>query len=249
MRQSLAWAKRRGYVTQLATEGVELPPLGAERIEPPKSNAVSAQIDSALDADPEFGTISALIAWTGCRRGEAAGLKWKDIDLERGQLLFERSVVSVRGGRLEKTTKTNESRRIALGPATIALLGEHATRRRIVAEFCHGEIGDDAYVFSLDALMREAWHPSTISHRFTQACRAAGVPPMRLHDLRHHSATALLKSGVSVGEVMDRHGWKTMEMVSRYRHGSERPCARRDTRETGWVEDGSLSGGTDQNPP
>ena len=41
---------------------------------------------------------------------------------------------------------------------------------------------------------------------------------MRLHDLRHHSATALLKSGVSVGEVMDRHGWKTLEMVSRYRH-------------------------------
>ena len=41
---------------------------------------------------------------------------------------------------------------------------------------------------------------------------------MRLHDLRHHSATALLKNGVNVGEVMDRHGWKTLEMVSRYRH-------------------------------
>ena len=69
--------------------------------------------------------------------------------------------------------------------------------------------------------MGEAWHPTTISHRFSQACRAAGVPHMRLHDLRHHSATALLKSGVSVGEVMDRHGWKTMEMVSRYRHMME----------------------------
>ena len=44
---------------------------------------------------------------------------------------------------------------------------------------------------------------------------------MRLHDLRHHSATALPKNGVSVGEVMDRHGWKTLEMVSRYRHFME----------------------------
>ncbi len=44
---------------------------------------------------------------------------------------------------------------------------------------------------------------------------------MRLHDLRHHSATALLKSGVSVGEVMDRHGWTAMDMVSRYRHMME----------------------------
>ena len=41
---------------------------------------------------------------------------------------------------------------------------------------------------------------------------------MRLHDLRHHSATTLLKSGASVGEVMDRHGWRTVEMVNRYRH-------------------------------
>jgi site-specific recombinase XerD len=41
---------------------------------------------------------------------------------------------------------------------------------------------------------------------------------MRLHELRHHSATTLLKSGASVGEVMDRHGRQTVEMVNRYRH-------------------------------
>jgi integrase len=85
MRQSLAWAKRRGYVTHLATEGVELPPLGAKRIDPRTSEAVSTLIDFVLAADPEFGTISAFIAWTGCRRGADGGLKWKDIDLERQQ--------------------------------------------------------------------------------------------------------------------------------------------------------------------
>jgi hypothetical protein len=41
---------------------------------------------------------------------------------------------------------------------------------------------------------------------------------MRLHDLRHHSATTLLKSGASVGEVMDGHGWRTVEMVNVWRH-------------------------------
>ncbi len=41
---------------------------------------------------------------------------------------------------------------------------------------------------------------------------------MRLHDLRHHSATTLLKQGTSVGEVMDRHGWRNVQMVDRYRH-------------------------------
>jgi integrase len=57
-----------------------------------------------------------------------------------------------------------------------------------------------------------------VSHRFVAAYKAAAVPPMRMHDLRHHSATTLLKNGATVGEVMDRHGWKTLEMVGRYRH-------------------------------
>ena len=221
MRQSVVWAKRRGYVTHLATEGVELPPLGATRIQPPTSEVVSRLLDSALASDAEFGTIFAFVAWTGCRRGEVCGLQWRDIDFERSELLFDRSVVVARGGRLEKTTKTNESRRIAIGPATIALLVEHALRRRTIAEQCGAAISDRGFVFSPDPLMADPWHPTTISHRFASACKEAGIPHMRLHDLRHHSATALLKSGVSVGEVMDRHGWKTMDMVSRYRHMME----------------------------
>ena len=50
------------------------------------------------------------------------------------------------------------------------------------------------------------------------AFQAAGITKLRMHDLRHYSATTLLKHGASVGEVMDRHGWTTLEMVGRYRH-------------------------------
>ena len=218
MRQSLAWAKRRGYVVHLATEGVQLPPLGSTAIVPPSSESVGVLLEHALRTDPEFGTALALIAWTGCRRGEACGLRWPDVDLERQELIFERSVVAIPGGKLEKSTKTGESRRIALGPATVALLVAQRERRTKLAEFGGGAIDRDGFVFSPDASMSAPWHPQTISHRFVTLCRQAGVPKMRLHDLRHHSATALLKSGVSVGEVMDRHGWKTLQMVSRYRH-------------------------------
>ena len=35
LRQSLAWAHRRGYSSIIATDGIELPPLGAKEIEPP----------------------------------------------------------------------------------------------------------------------------------------------------------------------------------------------------------------------
>ena len=218
LRQSLAWAKRQDLVATLATEGVELPPLGAKRIVPPTSESVGQLLRSARVEDPEFGALFGFMAWTGCRRGEAAALRWNHLDLERGQVLIERSLSVVPYGLLEKSTKTGHARRLALGPSTVQLLLDHRLHREEVAAACGTAVAPDSHVFSPTADMRTPWHPQTISHRFLTACKRAGVTPMRLHDLRHHSATALLKSGVSVGEVMDRHGWKTMDMVSRYRH-------------------------------
>jgi len=218
MRQSLAWAKRRGLVSTLATDGVQLPPLGEKVITPPSSEDVSTLIAYALDQDPEFGALIAFLAWTGCRRGEACALRWEDVDLEASTALIQRSIVAIPGGVQEKGTKTGLARRIALGPATAAMLrANRVTVEQLAASF-GTELTPEALVFSPDPSGRCPWHPSTISHAFVAACKRAGVPPMRLHDLRHHSATALLKSGVSVGEVMDRHGWRTLEMVGRYRH-------------------------------
>lgn len=77
LRQSLAWAYRRGYCSIIATDGVELPPLGAREMEPPSSAEVRIVIDHLLSRDPDWGTLVAVIAWTGCRRGEVAGLRWR----------------------------------------------------------------------------------------------------------------------------------------------------------------------------
>lgn len=84
-RTSLAWAKRRGYVATLATEGVELPPLGEQPLTSPSSLDVRKLIERSLADDADFGTMLAVIAWTGCRRGEACGLRWSDIDFEAAE--------------------------------------------------------------------------------------------------------------------------------------------------------------------
>jgi hypothetical protein len=54
LRQSLAWANRRGYSSIIATEGIELPPLGAKEIEPPSSADVRKVIDKLLAKDPDW---------------------------------------------------------------------------------------------------------------------------------------------------------------------------------------------------
>ncbi len=226
MRQSLAWAHRRGYTVLIATDGIELPPLGERKISPPDSRDVRTLVEHALASDPEWGTAIAFVAWTGCRRGEVCGLRWKDVDLDRKSVLIAQSVVSVPGGVEVKGTKTGEVRRIALGTKTVAILRAHQERCEERATACKTTLSPDAYVFSPSADSGNPYNPHTMTRVFIEMCDTAKVPHMRLHDLRHHSATALLKSGSSVGEVMDRHGWQTVEMVNRYRHLLEAQDAR-----------------------
>jgi integrase len=218
LRQSLAWAHRRGYTSMIATDGVVLPPLGAKEVEPPSSDDVRTVIELLLIEDADWGALFALMAWTGCRRGEVCGLQWNDVNLVKGDVVFRRAVVPVPGGIQVKGTKTGDVRRIALGPRTVSLLRAHKKRCEARAKRCQNQLGKTSYLFSPDPANRRPYNPYTITRRFIGACRDAGVARMRLHDLRHHSATTLLKSGVSVGEVMDRHGWRTVEMVNRYRH-------------------------------
>ncbi len=218
MRQSLAWAHRRGYTMSVATDGIELPPLNERQLEPPESADVRALIEHALASDPDWGTAIAFVAWTGCRRGEVCALRWSDIDFDGRSVLICRSVVPIPGGVQVKGTKTGDVRRIALGTKTIGLLRLLLERCQARADGCGVELAREAYVFSPVVDGAAPYNPHTLTRVFISMCDKAGVRHMRLHDLRHHSATALLKAGSSVGEVMDRHGWRTVEMVNRYRH-------------------------------
>jgi integrase len=217
MRQSMAWAQKRGFTGLVATQGVDLPPLGAKQLTPPTSANVRKLVDHVLANDPDWGTLFAVVAWTGCRRGEICGLRWADVDLPGKSILIHRSVTAVPGGVSERGTKTGEVRRFAIGPRTVKLLKAH--QKRCVARAKTSDATfEPAYVFSPDAAGQRPYNPTTITRTFIAACAAAGVPRMRLHDLRHYSATTMLKQGASVGEVMDRHGWRTVEMINRYRH-------------------------------
>jgi integrase len=76
LRQSVAWAHKRGLTGIIATEGVDLPPLGEKKLNPPPSTDVRKVVDHLLANDPDWGTLIAVVAWTGCRRGEVCGLRW-----------------------------------------------------------------------------------------------------------------------------------------------------------------------------
>ena len=119
---------------------------------------------------------------TGLRIGEVCGLKWKDIDLENRTLSVVRSVKRPFGGSLEiGSPKTPASRRrLILTRLLVSFLGE-----------LKGD--DDLFVVTGKPKPSE---PRTYREHFKWLCRAAGVPAVTFHSLRHGFATRCIESGI-----------------------------------------------------
>lgn len=165
-----------------------------------------------------------LAAMTGMRRGEVLGLRWSDIDLDVATLSIRRSV-SCTGYQVHTTpTKTRTSRRaVDLDQRTVAVLREWGHRQ--LSEL--GTVAADGSVFTRPD--GQPVHPHSLSQTVDRLQRAAGVPAIRLHDLRHTHATLMLKHGVPLKVVSERLGHSTpaftMAVYQRVLPGMQRDAA------------------------
>ena len=106
-----------------------------------------------------------LAGTTGLRRGEALGLRWRDLDLDDGRLSVSQTVVSVDYAVLFSEPKTQAGRRsVALDPETVRVLGEH--RKQQVQE----RLALGGYANYRDLVFCDVdggpLHPSNVSKRF-----------------------------------------------------------------------------------
>jgi integrase len=144
--------------------------------------------------NPYLHTLTVLALATGARRGELQGLRWPDVDLQRGPLTFHE-------------TKNGERRAVPLTGQTLVLMRQRAKVRRL----------DTALVFP-DAT---GGRPLSIRNAFENAVERAGITDFRFHDLRHTAASYLAMNGASLAEIAEVLGHKTLAMVKRYAHLSE----------------------------
>jgi integrase len=148
--------------------------------------------------DEEWYALYHLIAMTGLRRGEALGLRWCDLDLERGELAVRQTIIQLRDGIHLSTPKSKRSARVvALDPRTISILEEVRTGSEDPSDLVFNRAG-------------EALPPVVVTKRFAELVRRVGVPRIRLHDLRHTHATLALKADVHPKIVSERLGHSTV---------------------------------------
>ena len=153
---------------------------------------------------PVLAATIGLAATTGLRRGELAGLQWRDIDLDNGRLHIRRSIKNdLGGGWVAGSPKTHQARTIALDEFTINMLKTH----RIRAEGLAAGVPPlpDAYALTLDR-PDNPLKPDTLGQAFARLCTHEHVDEVTLHSLRHFSASMLIASGRDVRTIAGRLG-------------------------------------------
>ena len=126
---------------------------------------------------------------TGLRRGELLGLKWEDVDLQKGDLRVKRQISRINGEVVEAPLKTkNAYRTLPLAEDTIDVLKEQRKK-----------VGSSPWVFP--SPNGGPISPDSVLHMLHRVLKRAGLPRVRFHDLRHTFATLALQNGVDIKTV------------------------------------------------
>jgi integrase len=125
-------------------------------------------------ADDDFGWIVKLLMLTGCRRVEIGGLKWAELDLDRG-------IMSISGGR----TKNHRGLTLTLPPVAVDLLQSVPRRNGY----------DNVFGSSADGFTSWSYATNTLNDRIV-VDEGKSLEPWTLHDIRRSVATHMAEIGV-----------------------------------------------------
>ena len=200
-----------------------------ERIKPPKLNKTESKyLDEkqalymleCLSNEPlHYQAIITLLVYTGMRRGEVFGLKWKDIDFSNKIITIQRELLyTADRGLFEDTPKTTASQRtIKVADTPLKLLKKHKAVQTINRFKCGDQWYDNDYVFS--TWNGNPMYPTNATAWFKHFLERYHLPSITLHSLRHTNASLLIANGINITTVSKRLGHSnTSVTASIYAH-------------------------------
>ncbi|MFI7128868.1 tyrosine recombinase XerC [Nonomuraea sp. NPDC050153] len=132
-----------------------------------------------------------LAALRGLRRGELAGLRWTDVDLHASELTVAQQRVHADGQVVEGPPKSAASFRVvALDAESVRVLTRHREYQEQLCATAGSRWQNSGFVFT--TAEGTPLRPDYLTGRFRQLVAASGLPPVRLHELRHGAATLAL---------------------------------------------------------
>ena len=193
----------------------------ADAVEPPRparrelraTTAEQARAVMAAADETSIGPFVRLALLTGMRRGELLGLRWADVDLEAGAVHIQQTAQRISGqGIVFRQPKTRLSRRsVALSPDAVAALRRHRVRQAEARFLAGPAYADRDLVFATG--LGTPLEPGNLRRTWLGVARAAGIPGLRLHDLRHAHATLMLGQGVHPKVVSERLGHASVNIT------------------------------------
>jgi integrase len=150
-------------------------------------------------------------AYAGLRLGELLALRWSDVDFVRSVLTISRALSAGE----ERSTKSGHVRQVPLADQAAAALERLSRREHFTAP------GDLVFPNAIGRPL----DGSALRRRFKRARDAAGLRPLRWHDLRHTFGSLLVAGGVDLVSVKDALGHSQLATTSRYLHA--RPATER----------------------
>ena len=223
-----SWAVRAELLPVSPVKGLTLPEC---------SRKSSAQILSAPEALEVLDLLEETPYWlpiflglhTGMRPGEVLGLSWDDVDLAKGHLSVTYTLLENPGVPSLGPPKTKSSERlVAISPEAIEVLRE---REQVKPDrfWCRirEKVGDSLEHVAVPVEFRQLCalpngyilSHHELRHHFRKTTYAAGLRPVRLHDLRHTHASLLLLDGVPMHVVSKRLGHASIQItIDLYAH-------------------------------
>ena len=208
---ALNTAVKRGLIDRNPAATVELPRSRKARVETWSSTELARFLEAI--GNDRLHLLYLLLGLVGLRRGEVVALRWVDVDLNAGSLRVERSSVRVGGESVVGSPKSASGVRVvAIDDETARRLHWHGCSQRLGVLRTTGEVVRPELVFTTEE--GQPLNPAYVSRHFDRLVARHGLPRIRLHDLRHTSASIGLASGESLVEVSRRLGHSSITITA-----------------------------------
>lgn len=139
----------------------------------------------------------------GLRREEISGLKWKNVNFEERTINIVEVRTSAGKNVITKMPKTKESKRSLYMPDDVLeILLKHRSKQEYFKNLLKSEYVDSDYVYAKDN--GEPYRVNSVTEQFNKFLRVNNFPKIRLHDLRHSTASILYENKIDLKSISNR---------------------------------------------